>query len=75
MAIDTFGTGFGEVDITSENEEPKLRRQRLIDADAALRPWLIGKALRVCDYTLWDRVKLTVRETWRAARLSWGLTR
>lgn len=75
MAIDTFGSDFDQVDITSENEGRAIRLKRLVDEDAALRPWLIGKALRTCDYTFWDRVKLTARETWQAACLSWKMTR
>lgn len=56
-------------------EERALHLKRLVDEDAALRPWLIGAALRTADYTLLDRIRLTARETWRAALLSWKMTR
>lgn len=75
MAIDTFGQGFCTVDISPENEDRATRLRRLVDEDSALRPWMIGKALREAnEYTRWQRVKLAIRDGIEAVRWSWQMS-
>jgi len=70
MAIDTYSQ-YSAVEIHEDNESQELRRKRLIEADRALRPWLVGKALRDFRYTTWERIKLLFKETWEFAIWSW----
>jgi len=72
MATDTFGE-YGTVDIT-EREDRLASRRRLLSEDSALRPWLIGPALRSYRFSFWERVKYVVRETCLAAIWSWRLS-
>lgn len=75
MPIDTFAA-FGVIDIyPDEMADRREARKRLVAEDAALRPWLIGRALRAFRYTPWTRLKYVVRETVDAAVLSWRTSR
>lgn len=71
--MDTFGS-YSVLDTGADPEEREIRRQRLVREDRALRPWLIGKALRGFRYTRMERIKLLVKEAVEAARWSWRMS-
>jgi len=74
MAIDTFGN-YGMFDLGPDRDEAQVRRATLVREDAALRPWLIGKALRDFRYTRWGMIKVVVKDAWAAALWSWRMSK
>ena len=74
VGTDTIGS-FGQFSLADDPEYKAECRRRLIAEDAALRPWLIGKALQKFEYTLWERIKFVIKESLDAAIWSWRLSK
>jgi len=74
--FDTFSGGCSIFDPPDERDvDRETIRRRLVKEDAALRPWLIGKALRGVKYTWRDRVKFTLASAWEAGLWAWRMSK